>query len=320
MRDNLYAVKALSPTDAWAAGNYGKLFHTSDGGKTWSEAPTPTKSPLFGVDFGDASHGWAVGKAGLVLHTADGGTTWTAQKTPLPTDKHLFVVRALDAETAWIAGDWGALAVTEDGGATWQDRSLGGLVVKMAAVEGSRQQNTLSDDVVLYDISFPDAEHGYVVGEFGTVLATSDGGATWTKLELGVEKTLFSVSFSTPTFGFVVGIDGLVFRTKDGGQTWEKQRGSADEKSIEELGFMETLNNPGLYSVSAAGQYAVVAGDTGTVLTTADGGDTWAAQELPEKQRLTWLRGASLVPGTHGFVVGASGFSLALDHDKVVLP
>jgi len=62
----------------------------------------------------------------------------------------------------------------------------------------------------------------------------------------------------------------------------------------------------------------VVIGDTGTVLTTSDGGETWTQNNLPEEQRLIWLRGVSLVPGTHGFMVGARGFVGLVDHDRVV--
>ena len=69
-----------------------------------------------------------------------------------------------------------------------------------------------------------------------------------------------------------------------------------------------------------AGQYGVVVGDTGMILTTADGGETWTPRILPEKQRLVWMRAASLVPGTHGFVVGSGGFAATLDHDQVNLP
>ena len=50
-----------------------------------------------------------------------------------------------------------------------------------------------------------------------------------------------------------------------------------------------------------------------------DGGETWTRYALPEKQRLVWMRGASLA-GEHGFVVGANGFSAAIDRGRVLLP
>ncbi len=300
VKDNLYGVKALGPAEAWAVGNFGSIYHTTDAGKTWESRDSGTKTPLFGVDFADAQHGWAVGKSALILHTADGGKTWAPQKSPIPAEKHLFNVKALDAQIAWVVGDWGAMAVTRDGGTTWQDRSL-------------------DRDAVLYDLSFPDAQHGFVAGEFGTVLATADGGATWEKRDVGTDQTLFGVGFSTPTTGWVVGIDGLILRTTDAGRTWKLQRGRARAENLEDLGFMETLKNPGFYAVQVIGRYGVVVGDTGVLLTTADGGETWTQRALPEKQRLVWMRAVSLVPGARGLVVGAGGFSVPIDQDQVVL-
>lgn len=319
IKDNLYAVKAVSEREAWAAGNFGSIYHTTDGGKSWETRDSGTRLPLFGIDFADATHGWAVGKASLILATVDGGKSWKPQQSVIPPEKHLFNILALDARTVWVIGDWGAMAVTHDGGATWENRSLGTITVNVEE-SPDRVTTTLTDDVILYDLSFPDPEHGFVCGEFGTVLATSDGGRTWRKLPVGTEKTLFGVSFSTPERGWVVGIDGLVLRTRDGGKTWDVQRGRMGTGDLEELGFMETLKNPGLYDVVVKGQYGVVVGDTGTVLTTADGGDSWVGHELPEKQRLVWMRAADLVPGTQGFTVGAAGFVALIDHDKVVLP
>src|SRR3989454_913077 len=240
MKDNLYGVKAVSSTEAWAVGNFGAIYHTADAGKTWDSHDGGTRDPLFGIDFAPRAgggagegpregpregpgEGWIVGKASLILHTADGGKTWKPQKSAIPPDKHLFCVKAIDANTVWVVGDWGAIAVTHDGGATWENRSLGTVTIKMEETP-ERVTKTLSDDIILYEVSFPDPQHGYIVGEFGTLLAT------------------------------------------------------------------------------------------------ADGGETWEPHELPEKQRLVWMRAVSMVPGTHGFVVGAGGFAAAIDHDQVILP
>jgi len=311
VKDNLYGVKAMSASEAWAVGNFGSIYHTTDAGKTWEARASGTKVPLFAVDFADAEHGWIVGKSSTILATADGGKTWKPEKSAIPPEKHLFNLKVIDARTVWVVGDWGAIATTRDGGATWEDRSLAVI----------RPDRVPDDDVVLYAVSFPDAQHGFIAGEFGTLLATADGGRSWRKQEVGTEKTLFGVSFSTPEKGWVVGIDGLILRTRDGGQTWEVQHGAMELGSVEELGFLETLKNPGLYDVSVVGQYGVVVGDTGNLMTTADGGETWTARELPEEERLVWLRGVSLLPGTsEGFTVGASGFMAAIDHGNLVLP
>jgi len=319
LRDNLYGVRALSPTEAWAVGNFGAISHTTDAGKTWQAGDSGTQEPLFGVDFADGQHAWAVGKSALVIRTDDGGKTWKPQRTPLSVEKHLFKVKAIDPQTAWAVGDWGAIISTKDGGATWQDRSLGVTPVKTEEV-GGRAATTITDDIILYDVAFPDPQHGFICGEFGTLLVTSDGGATWMRQTAPTEKTLFGVYFTTPDRGWVVGIDGLVLRTEDAGRTWEVQHGHPEVSGVEDISFRDALKNPGMYAVRVEGDYGVVVGDVGMVLTSSDGGKTWTRRELPDEDRLVWIRDVSLARGSGGFAVGAAGFVARVDGAEVVLP
>lgn len=299
--DSIYGVDLVDHDEGWVVGAFGTIYHTRDGGRTWEAQHSGTKRNLFSVAFADRRHGWIVGAQATVLHTADGGKTWKVQKTPVPPEKHLFKVVAIDAQHAWAVGDWGAIAMTADGGRHWEDRSL-------------------SRDVILYCVSFPDARHGWIAGEFGTVLATSDGGKTWAKQATGTDKTLFGLFFADARRGWAVGIDGLVLHTTDGGATWELQRGSRRLESIEQLGFLEALKNPGLYEVEVRGRYGVIVGDVGTVLTSRDGGRTWEKHELPPAKRLTWLRSVALSrDGAYGLVVGAHGFAARVESGRLEL-
>lgn len=320
VRDNFYGVKALSATDAWAAGNFGSLYRTGDGGKTWTLAESGTKLPLFGIDFADQTVGWAVGKSGVILGTSDGGKRWKSQTSPIPPDKHLFKIEAIDARTAWAVGDWGAIAFTDDGGVTWQDRSLGKLTVTPAPATGDRPPMPVSDDTILYGVSFPDPQHGFIGGEFGTVLATDDGGATWRQIRTPTEKTLFGLHFTTPLEGWAVGIDGLVLHTTDGGQRWDVQRGHPEAAAVDEISFVESMQNPGMYSVRVEGRNGVVVGDVGMVLVSTDGGRSWQRRELPDKDQLVWLRDISFAPGAGGFLVGAGGFAARVQDGAVSVP
>jgi photosystem II stability/assembly factor-like uncharacterized protein len=320
VRDNLYGVKAMSPTDVWIVGNYGAIFHTTDGGKTWQSRDSGTKSPLFSVEFGDADHGWIVGKSAVILDTTDGGRTWTSAKSPISPQKHLFKVKAASPTTAWAVGDWGAIAVTTDAGKTWQDRSLPTLTIRAAGSNRpDRNENVVLEDIILYDVSWPDAQHGFIAGEFATLIATADGGATWEKRTLPTEKTIFGIDFTTASEGWAVGIDGLVLHTTDGGNTWQVQHGNPEPATIEELAFTDALKNPGLYAVSVLGQTGVVVGDTGTILTSSDAGLTWTRHVLPEHERFSWLRDVSLVAGARGTVVGAKGITGAVEGTDITL-
>jgi photosystem II stability/assembly factor-like uncharacterized protein len=320
VKDNLYGVRTVSKSEAWAVGNFGSVYHTTDAGKSWKLVDSGTRLPLFSIDFADAKRGWAVGKSGVILTTTDGGERWKPQQSPIPPDKHLFEVQALDANTAWAVGDWGAITMTTDGGATWHDRSLGKLGVRSEDDGSGRVTTTLVDDVILYGLSFPDPQHGFICGEFGTVLATSDGGKTWVQRKTPTEKTLFGIHFATPTEGWTVGIDGLVMRTADAGKTWDVQHGEPEAAAVDEISFVDSMKNPGMYAVSVVGDYGVVVGDVGMVLVSTDRGRTWSRRELPDDDRLVWLRGISLLPDSDGFLVGASGFSAQVAKAQVTVP
>src|SRR5262249_15391250 len=192
--------------------------------------------------------------------------------------------------------------------------------VKTEESAPGRSTTTITDDIILYDVSFPDPKHGFIVGEFGTLLVTDDGGATWVRRTTPTEKTLFGADFNTPARGWVVGIDGLVLRTEDGGHTWDVQHGKPEAAGVEEINFRETLKNPGMYAVRVDGDYGIVVGDVGMVLTSSDGGRTWTRRELPDEDRLVWIRDVSLAPGSGGFAVGAAGFAARLDGAEGVRP
>jgi photosystem II stability/assembly factor-like uncharacterized protein len=300
LSENLYGVDMLEDgRRVWAVGAFGSVFRSADGGRTWEAQETHVVEPLFDVAFADPEHGIVVGKSGIVLRTTDGGATW--RRADGTTTKHLFKIAMIDPQRAWAVGDWGVVLSTSDGGLTWTDRSLG-------------------DDVVLSGVSFPDAEHGWIVGEFGTVLATRDGGQTWLRQAPGTSKTLFGVAFASPAVGWIVGIDGLVLRTGDGGESWAVQHGTTTAGSLDALGFVDLLTNPGLYDVAVVGGVGCVVGDTGSVLTTGDGGETWTATTLPEDVRLFWLRGVSMTKANGGILVGAKGLVMSIVDGEVVRP
>lgn len=296
--ENLYGAKLLDEKVGWVVGAFGAIFKTGDGGRTWEAQAAPTLDYLFSVDFIDATHGVAVGKAGVVLTTDDGGKTWVKRESG--TDRNLFSVVYASPRHLWAVGDWGAIFESSDGGVTWKDR-------------------TLPEDVVLTAQDWPDEQTGYIVGEFGTVRKTSDGGKTWETSETGTDKTLFGVDFASTTDGWAVGIDGLVLRTTDGGATWTPQRGKLAAESLEQLGFMEAMRNPGLYDVEFSGDYGYIVGDIGMILVSSDRGETWQERKLPPEMSLFWLRGVSAADGDRALLVGASGVAVTVEEDTIRL-
>lgn len=189
--DNLFAVDAVNDDLVLAAGYWGSIYRSADGGKTWWKAQTDTKKLVYGISMADALHGWAVGQLGLVLHTDDGGKTWTLQHTPKDQQGvHLFAVQALSDQRAIAVGEWGTIIDTSDGGKTWQDHSLTVSETNPQFVwlspsdqQKVREGKKVFEDVGLNDVSClrTNTQHCWIIGEFAYLFRSDDGGQTWEK-------------------------------------------------------------------------------------------------------------------------------------------
>ena len=75
----------------------------------------------------------------------------------------------------------------------------------------------------LRDVFFLTVNQGWVVGDSGTILTTSNGGANWLQQVSGTVNQLYGVTFVSSTQGWVVGNGGTILATNDGGLTWVQQ-------------------------------------------------------------------------------------------------
>jgi photosystem II stability/assembly factor-like uncharacterized protein len=186
--DDLFAVSAPTPQNVVAAGYWGSVYLSGDGGTTWKRGNSGTRNLLYDVSMADATRGWAVGQSGTILRTEDGGLTWKSQdNTTAKEDTHLFAVHALDANTAWAVGEWGARLFTDDGGVSWQDRSLTIDLLHPQFVwlsppeqERVRKGEKVYEDVGLTDVfCLPASTRCWIIGEFGYIFHTDNAGQQW---------------------------------------------------------------------------------------------------------------------------------------------
>ncbi len=142
----------------------------------------------------------------------------------------------------------------------------------------------------LYSASFVSLDEGWVVGTFGAIYHTTDGGQSWDKQETGTLNPLFSVAFADPQHGLAVGKGGLAMHTEDGGRTW-KEYFTSDRKH--------------LFSIAAvSAQVAWAVGDWGKMMRTLDGGVTWEDRSLSED---VILYGINFADEKHGWIAGEVG-------------
>lgn len=229
VKETLRGVSFPDRLHGHAVSDDGTILETSDGGATWVIQPAPAPTIRVGdqvigwsfsaVSFPDPLTGFVVGGPGI-LSTTDGGASWKVFGEPRY--GNLMGISSVDPMHSQAVG-WSGHAengipfvtvATDDGGATWQPR-VG-------------QFRSGIDSLNFNAVSFSDPLHGHAVGDEGRIVATSDGGRTWTLQRSGTVETLNGVSFVDARRGVAVGTvtfptgkqEALVFATDDGGVSW----------------------------------------------------------------------------------------------------
>lgn len=182
----------------------------------------------------------------------------------------------------------------------------------------------------LNTIIFLDDYKGFIAGDSGTLLQTSDGGVQWklikTKfnnniyssayldnkvffsgsdgsifylspnsndLKQIISKTneaLFKIYFVTSQSGFIVGSNGLILKSVDGGLSWKKIN-SGTTANLFSINFSDEKNG-------------VIVGWGGTILKTNDFGESWTRHKSDLK---TYLKDVAFVNQFLGVIVGGEG-------------
>lgn len=298
VRQSLFGVCYASDTEVWMIGELGRIFHSTDGGATWERQFADTKRPFLALACVAPGQAWIAGKSGVMYRTTDGGATWTAVTTG--SNRHVFALAFANARRGHAVGDFGTMVHTEDGGASW---TVQGVPPEVELPEMALDMGVEPGDINLYGLSYADADRVWAVGEFGTIMASQNGGRAWTQQRGPFESTLFGVYFADPLHGWAVGLDSVILRTEDGGATWVPLPPPVRQRSF--------------YDVRVVGRRGWVVGDSGTVLTSTDGGASWRLVELPITLAANWLRSVFFTPAGDGLAVGADGLVLRLAGDSV---
>jgi len=310
--DKFYDVKALSPEKALVVGYGGKILMTTDGGRTWKAKASGTEVALYNVQFVDEQNGWISGQDGLMLRTTDGGETWQKQETGVSVP--LFALWFVDKNHGWAVGQQATYVRTTDGGETWQEGRI------EASVEGVSEDATLAmNDPTLYDVHFVDEKTGWMVGEFGKIYHSTDGGVTWVEQQnalLGQAgftdalnlPTWFGVRFINANEGVVVGLEGKIAKTTDAGKTWTFTGLNLAQVSTDQLYAPLWVGKDNGWVVGAAGRVLRL-----------DNGE-WKPASLGIRS-VTWLRSIDFFDENSGWIVGGYGTILhTTDGGKTWLP
>ncbi|MBQ1761679.1 MAG: hypothetical protein IIZ92_02095, partial [Aquincola sp.] len=225
-----------------AVGARGAIFVSTDGAATWSQSASPTRADLVGVRISDASVAWAVGPDGIALRSADGGKSWQ---------------RMLDGRSVLklLTAHYGELARAGDEAA---QRML-------KEVEGAASQSATPGVLPspFFDVWFADANEGLLVGAFGLILHTRDGGRHWTPLMERTDNERHFHLYGVQGHGadrWVAGEQGLLLH-------WNPESGRFVK--------VETPYNGTFFGLSVQPGAVVVFGLRGNAYVSRDNGAQW---------------------------------------------
>ena len=202
-----------------ATGERGHIIFSDDEGQTWVQGQVPVSVTMTGIDFGTVEHGWAVGHSGVVLHSSDQGKTWELQLTGIEAAE--LAIESKQQQIAEMEERIEGAPEEEKGDLEWALDDL------FFAVENMEADLDIGPVNPFLDVWFEDDSHGFVIGAYGMILRTTDGGESWQDMSAEIENDqnfhLNSITQITGGALVIVGEAGQIHVSTDGGDTWERR-------------------------------------------------------------------------------------------------
>lgn len=178
----------------------------------------------------------------------------------------------------------GQIYFTKDAGKTWQPLGAIGTM-------------TLNDVELM-------GSTAYAIGNEGTLLKSTDGGASWIVRPVGTTANLKWMHFSSTSEGVIYQNDGTALTTVNGGDSWIPVTGAG---SLAALVSGASLTLTDIYFNSASEAYATLNNTTagkGYIAKSSDGGINWSAETSFRSVDLTAVQ---MLNASTGYAGGIDG-------------
>lgn len=195
----LTCVDFATPAIGWAAGHFGVILNTNDGGMNW-------QVQLNGVEANQLT--LSAANDTLLQNSTAPGAALAAKRAQHfvaeGPDKPFLTMLAFTPQKAVVFGAYRMTMMTIDGGKSWVDWSL-------------HIYDKLSHNI--YDAAIISG-NVFLVAEMGLVFCSMDDCATFLPLSSPANVTLFGILGTKDGSLVVFGVAGSAYRSTDGGKSW----------------------------------------------------------------------------------------------------
>jgi photosystem II stability/assembly factor-like uncharacterized protein len=213
----IYMDLATAGNRVVAVGEMGVITYSDDQGQSWQQSMVPTSVTLTAVYFADAKNGWAVGHEGVVLHSNDGGQNWQLQLDGNQANK--LVLEATRNVHAIM--EQRIAAEPDDAKRAELELDMEEIGYQLADAEDAIAAGPINP---IMDVWFANELEGLIVGAFGMIFRTEDGGNSWTAINTSIDNPdgfHFYGLAETRAALMLVGEGGIMYRSFDQGRSWE---------------------------------------------------------------------------------------------------
>ena len=272
----------------WAVGNGGLIVHSSDGGKTWQQQ---TNIRLAGETAQEPQPGArptapAQPRIPEPGKTSSGFELLPAAHAAVEVEQKAYPQKQ---QPGGPAGAKGSPASSGKKAASTQRTppAKPDANAAQSAVQPPREAPRSIAEIDLHSVQFVDANRGWTVGTYGTILVTSDGGKNWSSQTSNASVSLRALAFLDAMHGVIVGDEGTIRLTQNGGQTWSTTN-SHTAANLRDVDFVDASR-------------ASAVGGAGTILLTQDAGRTWTEQVSNTRAALSSVH---FIDALRGWAVG----------------
>ncbi len=289
---DLRAVKFWNLNTGWAAGDGGVILKTTNGGTNWSLINTGITNNLYALTCRDSVTLVTCGSEGKIMISSNAGLNWISVSSGVNSTLRSLTVEPGISAKVYAAGDNGVILFSSNNGSTW-------------SIEASN--TNLQLNCIIY---FTGGSTGYIQEVMGNN---------------GLKKYHFTSNAWQPDAGFpassenlLAGISSsrlfypLAFMCTGSGKIYKRRFGTSKPWFLVNSGTTSALNsmsdgNVSMYGYGNYGKYVWAAGENGTIIYSADTGNTWQAQN---SGITTALNSIAMLDSIKGCAVGNGGVIL----------